>query len=180
MVFIVTDIRNSNIGKFSCLSSAVCLVIAGLYINPVMVGLDVITSKPAAKEIQSIVADDPNGKWIAIDSFYNQGFVLACGAPTINSTNYIPNYDLWSKLDPNREFEEVWNRYAHMIVKLIDDNASNFYLNFEDSMTIELSVKDIDKFGARYIFSQHEINGKWADYLSLIYNEYDVWIYEVK
>ena len=179
-IFIITDIKDKLIGKSCCVLSTICLIMFGLYVNPLMVGIDAITSKPAAKKIHEIVSKDEDSKWIAIDSFYNQGFTLACGAPTINSTNFIPNFEMWEKLDPNKENEEVWNRYAHIIISLSDSDKSTCSLNYMDSLTLELSTNDIDKVGIKYIFAQHEIEGKWSEYLEKIYSEDGVWIYMIK
>ena len=145
-----------------------------------MVGLDAVLSKPAAKKIQEIVSEDPNAIWISSSGGTVSGnFLLANGARTINSVNYIPNYEMWKKLDPDKTYEEVWNRYAHINIELSESDESNYWINQADSITLSLCKSDFDKLKVNYILSQSEIDGEWSQYLEELYSEAGVWIYKV-
>ena len=165
--------------KISTVFVSVCLTLNAMLVNPIMVGVDAILSKPAAKKVQEIAKKDHNGKWIALNSLANSNFLIACGAPTINSTNFIPNFSLWEKLDPEKKYEEVWNRYSHMAVGLSDTNESEFLVNAGDSITCVLSKEDMKKTGVKYLFSQSEILDTWKNMVTEIYYEDNVYIYQI-
>ena len=165
--------------KISTVFVSVCLTLNAMLVNPIMVGVDVILSKPAAKKVQEIAKKDHNGKWIALDSLASSNFLIACGAPTINSTNFIPNFGLWKKLDPDNKYEEVWNRYAHMAVSLSQTDESEFLVRAGDFIACVLSEEDLKKTGVKYLFSQSEIMGSWEDMVTEIYHEDNVYIYQI-
>lgn len=152
------------------------LAIVALRINPVMSGTDAIKSRPVAQEVEKIVLDDQDGKWIALDSMGSPNFLIACGAPTYNSTNYIPNMDLWKILDSDGEYNECYNRYAHVMVNLTDGDTSVELIS-ADLIYLHLSYDDLSKIDVSYIYSQAPIE-RYSD--DLIYDEYGVYIYKVQ
>lgn len=139
-------------------------IVQAVYIRPVAKGLDAVYSKPLAKEIQHICKEDKGAKWLAVtDNILVSGYMVACGAPTINSVNQYPNMDLWAKLDPTGEYEEVYNRYAHVFLDLTEEKTS-FEIVQSDVMQIHLNYDDIKTVGADYIVTLealefHEKNG---------------------
>lgn len=161
-------------------TTIVCVITiyTGFFVNPVMKGLDVIYTKPAAQAIMEIVKEEPKAKWIATDSIATSGFTVACGAPTINSTNFIPNYDLWEKLDSDGEYEENWNRYAHFTIHLVEEDTV-VNLPQEDTISVRLSYSDLEKIGVKYIFAVVPVSPTDTVDLELIYNEAGSYIYKV-
>ncbi len=159
--------------------ASVGLISTGMFVNPIMVGTDAILSKPAAEVIQFITQENKDGKWMALNSVVLPQYALACGAPTINSINYIPNYDMWEILDSEREYEEIWNRYAHMVIAFSDDDQSHYELLGPDLMQMRLNREDFLSLDASYVITQNEIPDGWKDILFEKYNESGIWIYEV-
>lgn len=180
IILLISELKKNSIYKFVRETSCICLLGCGCCVNPIMVGLDAVLSKPAAKKIQEIVSEDPNAIWISSSGGTVSGnFLLANGARTINSVNYIPNYEMWKKLDPDKTYEEVWNRYAHINIELSESDESNYWINQADSITLSLCKSDFDKLKVNYILSQSEIDGEWSQYLEELYSEAGVWIYKV-
>lgn len=129
-----------------------------IYIRPLMKGMDAIYSKPVAREIQRICEEDPEAKWMTEGiEFYLSGFSVACGASTVNSVNTYPNFELWKKLDPTSQYDEIYNRYAHVSIEFVDDETS-FELLYPDHMEVNLSYKDIEKTEAEYLLVVGELN----------------------
>ena len=180
IAIIISKVKKEDVRTWTIVTSGSLLLCAGLCVHPFMIGLDAINSKPVAKEIKSIILENPDSRWIGIGNNINPNFLIACGAPTINSVNYIPNYEMWDLLDPERQYEEVWNRYAHIAVALSDDGNSNYFLNSQDFMTMVLNKADFDKLNIDYVFTQYSLQGEWADSFIEIYNEDGCWIYKVK
>ena len=177
---IISNVKKFKLRKHILVMCGTLLFGASMCIHPLMIGLDVINSKPVAKEIKTILANDPDSIWIGIDGLITPNYLIACGAPTINSVNYVPNYEMWNILDPNKEYEEVWNRYAHVSIDLNEEDVSDYYLNSPDHLTMNLCKKDFDKLNVDYILSCHDIRGEWSEYLELEYSEFGIWLYKVK
>ena len=152
------------------------VLLSGIRVNPLMCGLDAIKSKPLAQEIQSIVEEDKDAKWFGLDSLINGNYLIACGARTYNSTNYIPNMEFWKKLDPNGEYDEVYNRYAHIVVTLTE-KETEMKLVQQDYIQLDLSYEDLLKLDVDYVLS---IYGTLStDYMELIYGENGMYIYHI-
>ena len=155
---------------------SICVVVAGAMINPIMCGTDVITSKPVAKEIKKIVKENPDGKWISMNSAVHGNFLITCGAPTINSANYVPNMELWEKLDPEKEQEEIYNRYAHIIIRLAEDGMREMELKQADLIEAHLTFEDLKTWGVKYVYSVDKIED--SRFKQLYYHN-KAYIYEI-
>ncbi|MBE5940063.1 MAG: alanine:cation symporter family protein [Lachnospiraceae bacterium] len=149
----------------------------GMAVHPVMKGLDVIYSKPVAQEIARIVEEEKDANWISMNHVTG-GFTIACGAPTINSTNYIPNYELWEILDEDGVYNDCYNRYAHMTIVLTEEETS-VRLLYADHIVVNLSYDDLEKIDVKYIYSSEEMVSGGNVTLKEIYGEYNSYIYEV-
>lgn len=164
----------------SCIVIIVFALITGVYIRPITKGTYAVDSKPLAKEIQSIVKTDKKSKWIAYGGgIVLSGFSVACGAPTINSVNTYPNMELWKKLDPSGQYNEVYNRYAHIDIDFTDSDTSMELLQ-ADCMRIHLSYKDLVKTDVKYIVALVPLTSgnEYVDFEQL-YSEDGSYIYKV-
>jgi len=168
---------NKKLEKAAIIVLSTAVLVTGLAVNPLMCGLDVIYSRPVAKEIQEIVEKDPDGKWIACDSGMAANYLIACGAPTINSVNYIPNMKLWRKLDPTGKQEEIYNRYAHINVNLTNEDTT-MSLKQADVILLKLSLEDLEKINAKYIYSNKKLTGTDTVQLQLLYKNKKTYIYQ--
>lgn len=152
----------------------------GAFVHPIQKGFDAIYSKPLAREIMNITESNQHQKWVFLGrSIIPQQFLIACGAPTINSVNLMPNMDLWSKLDPTKKYNDVYNRYAHVQVEFTFDETS-FELITTDTFLLHLSYKDIPKTEISYVYSNEEIESNEYVLFEKIYEEGDSLIYKIK
>ncbi len=154
-------------------------VITGIYIRPLMKGLDAIYSKPLSTAIQDIVSKDREAKWVAHGALPLPGFMISCGAPTINSVNTYPNMKLWKSLDKAGVYEEVYNRYAHILVEFTDGETSMELIQ-PDCFCLRLSYQDFEKTDIDYIVSSSslEIDNQYLSTEEL-YNEAGSYIYKI-
>lgn len=167
--------------KIFCILICIFSVITSISIRPISCGFDAITSKSVSKEISKIAKQDPKGKWLTYDTtFYAPGFLIASGASTINSTNTYPNLELWEKLDENKEYEEIYNRYSHIGVEFTDEDTSFELVMGQDQIKLNLSYKDISKTDVKYVFALQklEINNEYIT-LENLYDEDGAYIYKV-
>lgn len=156
-------------------------ILSGMCIRPVMMGFDAIYSKPVAGYIQEITNDNPTSKWITVSNdIILQGYAVACGAPTLNSVNTYPNMKLWKALDPEGKYNEIYNRYAHISVNLVEEETSMELIQ-ADWINLHLSYSDLHEINVNYILSYEPIEylGTEVD-LTELYEESGIYVYEVK
>lgn len=175
----------TKVGKkqiYSVLSILIAItLIQGVVIRPVSKGLDAIYSKPVAQKIQEICEHD-DGKWIAVaDNIFVSGYLVACGARTVNSVNIYPNIQLWNKLDPKNNYTNIYNRYAHIYLELTE-NPTSFEIFQSDVIKLKLNYDDLKKTEAKYILATHQLNKNDFDNISLteLYKKDGSYIYMLK
>lgn len=152
--------------------------LTGLYVRPISKGLDAIDSKPLAAAVRGEAAANPHAKWIG-QGVATNGFIVACGAPTINFVNTYPNSELWSRLDTDGVNEEYYNRFAYVSINFTEEDTS-FSNPQADILAVQLSYKDIKKTEVEYIASTEPL---YADNeyvrFDCIYDQSDAYIYKV-
>ncbi len=135
-------------------------VFSSVLVNPVQRGIDVVYENPMIQEVQRIVKEDPDAKW-AVDNLgypMNNSLMMA-GASTINSTNVYPNLDFWGQFDPDGAYEDIYNRYAHIVVNLTAEGETEaagkekFELIQADLFKVDLDWEDIKKTGVTYVLT---------------------------
>ena len=134
-----------------------------------------------SKEIKKIVSNDTDSIWItAFTPFYFQNYVAANGAPILNSTNYVPNFDMWEILDTNNEFRDIYNRYAHISVELTLEKTK-IELIAPDHIKLTLNSLNLKDLGIDYILTIENIDEFSTDEtkLNCIYDEDGIKIYKV-
>jgi len=137
----------------------ICVILisftAGFLVNPIDQGTDVVLENDFINEVESIVHDNPNAKWLAGDIPIN--YLIVAGANTINSVNVYPDLDKWHILDPNGENEEVYNRYAYVIVDFQNSTNTTFDLLSPDAFLVNFNVNDLEKLNVSYISTKKDL-----------------------
>ena len=152
-------------------------LIGGIIIAPINKGLAVMYDKPVVKEINKLVNENPNSIFLITDSgIVLPNYFAVNGAKTINSTNQVPNLELYYKLDPNLRYDNIYNRYHHLSVNLTNDKT-NFELIQDDAITLNLNYEDVCITKADYIVSIAD-NEIYNSRYQKIYNEYNLNIYK--
>lgn len=153
----------------------------GVLVWPVQKGADAIYSKPLAHAISEIVEEDPDAKWIALDNWVISNFCAACGAPTITSNNYMPNFALWQSLfdeETYLSYNDIYNRYANMIATLTEGETTLTLIQ-ADLVELDINPDDLEKADVRYVVSYHELQNSAAYECTFeeLYNEAGMYIY---
>ncbi|MDY4793020.1 MAG: hypothetical protein SO172_02455 [Pararoseburia sp.] len=174
---LIAELR-SHIKRLAMVALSVVMIYTGMSFNPVQVGIDPITTKPVAYAIRDIVEKDPDALWIGANNFVLGDYLVALGARTINSTNYVPNLKLWKILDPEEKKEEVYNRYAHLRIDMTDEDTE-FSLAWEDQINLQLNYAKLQDLGIKYLFSVKKLETDQVN-LKQIYGENRAYIYEVQ
>ena len=180
LIYLLLNDSDKNQNYFICLMICVT-VIPGLMVNPITKGSSVMYDKPVAKEIQKITANDRKSKWLVVSEHYlTSNYFIANGAPTINSVNIYPNIDLWKKIDKYNQYESVYNRYSHILVKLTNDDTSFEMVAGADLIRININYEELDKNEIKYIATDYQIDRKTMkeNNFEELYQEYGIFIYK--
>lgn len=146
--------------------------------NPIRLGSNDLTEIDELQAVSDIVETDPDAIWAVEDSFPITNSIIMVGARTINSTNVYPDLDKWKILDKNEEYKEVYNRYAHISINILEEETSvdTFELVQADVFKLNITIGQLKQLGVKYLFTRKEHN---IDDLVLINQINGYYIYEV-
>lgn len=160
------------------------MLVAGFTINPINSGINMVTDSPILQAAEEINNND-NGIWLAESlAFPCANYLSMAGAPVINATNIYPNMDLWKMLDKENKYEEVYNRYAHVYMELVENEdqiSDKFVLLSTDSFKVFVTPEELKEMNIKYIFTirvMEDYNSEKQEF-DLIYNENNYHIYKV-
>ncbi len=169
-------------------SFALVMAALGLCVHPVMNGADALTEKPFAAAVRAEAEKNPDAKWVGCGGTLVGQYLIANGAPTVNSTNYTPNLDFWHIFDPEGENEFIYNRYAHIAITFTDEETS-MELYYADTAGLRINFGDIKKADISYVASvsgeidfgltDEELLEKYKIEFKLIYGESGAFIYQI-
>lgn len=170
-------------------SMAAIMCVLGLCVHPVMCGADALVRKPVALAVREVVEADPDAKWIGYGNNNIIGqYLVANGAPTVNSVHYIPNLDFWHLFDPEGEDEFIYNRYAHVSIEFTD-GPTEMELIQADYVKLDINFGDIKKTGVSYVaaingeidfgISAEELLERYGIGFELLYSESRACIYRI-
>ena len=131
--------------------------VAGGLVNPIESGTDYYFNQPIIEETSAIVSQDPNATWIISGNIYIDE-IIGVGAHTLNSVNTYPNFETWQKLDPNNESYEIYNRYAHIPIVLVNNQPTTFISgDAQEMFTLYLNTNDLEKLNITYVLSPNSL-----------------------
>ena len=146
-------------GLLSC-SIVAIMIISGGMVNPLRRGTDVIYNSEIIKQVQQIQKEE-NGKWIVEGTNFHTGnFILMAGVPVINSTNTYPDMEKWYKIDTEKKYEDVYNRYANITINIRNDQEmpqKKFKLLHPDDFEVNLTPQELQKLEVKYIFTANDL-----------------------
>lgn len=160
------------------------MIMTGATVNPIRTGTDVIYDSEIIKEVQKI-NNNEQGKWIVESLGFPYGnYLLMAGASTINSTNTYPDMEKWKKFDTNNIYEDVYNRYAHIVVKIVkteNEYEEKFTLLTPDTFQVQLIPEELKELDVKYVFTVNDLEQYQTQDIkfSLIYNYENYKIYQL-
>lgn len=164
----------------------ICIItlsfLTGALVNPIDYGTDVIFETDYFNHVEKIVEDDPNALWIIEDSINENDIFICAGAKTINSVHAYPDFDKWHKIDPDNQYNELYNRFAHIKVDLQKENHTSFELWHANSIKLHLNINDLKKLNISYISSKGNLEKLSNEHVKFdkIYQENGYKIFNVK
>lgn len=135
-------------------TSALVVFVAGMCVNPLQRGADALLGSETLHKLQEHAQSDPDALWVTDDSIMGQACISA-GIPTITSVNVYPDLDRWHMIDPERAYEDYYNRYEHITLTLGNELA--FENPWPDICAATLTPDDVVAFGADYWLSGQDL-----------------------
>lgn len=140
---------------------AVVAWFSALTVNPIHRGLDAIYSSKLTQTIKAETEkDNGTGLWIVENlGFPYQNLPMTVGAPTINSTNVYPNLKRWEKFGKTNEDKILYNRYAHITIKIVEDTYKGpaFEGIESDQIQLNLKVNQLQTLQVEHIMTNQEL-----------------------
>ena len=155
MVLLSTNRKAMNAAAWSIVLFS---IFTGSLINPVRSGITFFDKSDTIAMMREMEEEDGGAVWIIDNMSYpysNMG--LLEGLNTINSTNPYPDLERWHLIDPEGDYEEIYNRYANM--DLVLSNENRFELVGPDYIRVYLSEEGLKTLGVDYILTNREIEG---------------------
>ena len=159
------------------LAAIIVSIMSGLFVNPIIKGTNIMYDKPYAKEVRKLQSEDP-GNWIVIGSTAVPNYTAVQGVPVINTVNMYPDLERMKLLDPDNKYENIYNRYAHISIELVE-TQTRFELLSADFYVIYLNVNDLKKLDVKYVVCPGKIEYKDLN-LEQIYYKSGLYIYKFK
>ena len=181
LLYVTVDSERENkaLSRKSVLTKVLpCIIffmvfLTGSLVNPVRAGVRAVEQLPELERAYEISKEDRDALWIVEGEKYPiTNALLLKGIKTINSTNVYPDIERWSMIDPSAE--DIYNRYAHIEIKLISDAEKNqkknqrFELIEQDCFRVYLTYNDLKKLDVSYIFSSSVIEDERLELLDSI------------
>lgn len=160
---------------------SILIVISSFRINPISRGIDAFKNHKTTNVISNITKKD-DSYWLVTDSPAYAGYVLACGAKVANATNFYPDYEKWKLIDPKKEDDDKYNRYANMTVDLTREKT-DFSLITPDHLHIKLNYQDLKKLKIKYIFTLNNLENDFKEENiknKLFYEDSQINIYKIE
>ena len=108
------------------------------------------------------------------------------GVPVINSTNTYPDLDRWNKIDTEKKYQDVYNRYAHITINIVQNeeelSEDKFVLLNPDSFKVYLTAEELKTLEIKYIFSINKLEQFNTENIKFnqIYNYENYYIYKIE
>ncbi|MBQ3271050.1 hypothetical protein IJH10_00385 [Candidatus Saccharibacteria bacterium] len=149
--------------SFLVLTSLLVLV-SGATVNPIARGVSPLFSHPLEKKISELAKSDKDAYWLAEGDTRLTAIGIANGAKVLNAVNFYPDFKKWSLIDESGQFKDVYNRYAHIVVQLTDNETQFIPGPTADIFTLKLNYEDSLKWPIKYIVSPSELLEKQTIY----------------
>lgn len=88
---------------------------------------------------------------------------LLAGAPTINCTNTYPVMERWEAIDTEKQYENVYNRYANFHIILKKDGEAVFKNPVPDQVELSMPVDDLKTLQISWILTKNDLEGLETD-----------------
>lgn len=160
---------NRGVARLTALLLSGIVFLSGVLVNPVQYDTRELTDNQITNLAKPISEADPEALWIVEGLGYPViNLLIPVGIPTINSTNVYPILERWRLLDPTGEYEDIYNRYAHIVVTLTHSPTCFEAGVTPDQFVVRLNPDDLKTLGVGYIYTRRDLSEYGNDAVELI------------
>jgi hypothetical protein len=110
-------------------------------INPLYRGVDSIDQTPVAEQLNKYPSDK-NNKWVAYGDHRFAQYLVGNGQAVLNGIHYYPLFDMWAVIDPEKNYYDIYNRYAHIHFTDNEENPEMIELIYSDQINVNIDPCD--------------------------------------
>lgn len=155
IVFAITYFLIMGKKKHWAYTMFIIAMISGATVNPIAIGIAPLNKTEISNEIRKISEEDKEALWIG-ESNLNGQYLIANDIKCLNGVNTCPNFKWLNIVDPEKEYCDIYNRFAHISIKL--GEKTEFNLIAADAYEASLTYKNIKDLGAKYYFSSSKMS----------------------
>jgi hypothetical protein len=140
----------------ACIITAVLPIL--LLYNQLSTNLDYVYKTELAGQIQRLDALADRPLWIcygAGNGRYTGVLVSTLGGRAISGIQWPPALEFWHRLDPSRQYEDLYNRHAHIYLHYTDDETVSYSSPFVHILEVTIRADNpvLKQMGAKYILA---------------------------
>lgn len=157
--FLLLNFADERYKKIFLGVAVILSLISSLTVNPIVKGTNPITKTDFAKVVQEEVSKDKEGLWITENmDMVVSNYLVAQGAKTLNATQTYPSEEFWKNVlgENVQNYREIWNRYAHIKVKIIEEGSSYVQEISDDHIELYLTTGKLEELNVKYIVSYND------------------------
>ena len=128
------------------------LLLAGGFVNPVQHGLDMLDDFDLVKTLKSI-ENGPDDLYALEGGYPVTEVPLLAGKRCINTDQPYADLDRWAPVDPDRKFEDAYNRLCHVAVTLAEPGEETYFEEGGNAIEVRLTREDLAKLGVNYLIT---------------------------
>ena len=152
-VFMKLSDRAKNVAGIAWI---VMMLFAGLLVNPVVRGADAVYENKLLNEVKAEVeAKDELWAFDGVHTYMGTS-LLTVGAKSLNAIQVYPDLSMWYEIDPDRKYEEVYNRYQHIRLNIVPAGTS-FRVLTPDSIEADLCPENLKQLGVEKIVTKQNL-----------------------
>ena len=155
MVFALTYFLITGKEKKWLYTMFIVAFVAGATINPISIGIGPLTKTEIAGQIKQISEEDKDALW-AGENNYNGQYLIANDVKTLNGVNEYPNFKWLEIVDPDKTYNDIYNRFAHIGIQL--GEKTEFVLVAPDAYIAYLTYDNLKDIGVKYYFSSNQMS----------------------
>ena len=105
--------------------------ISTFIVNPLYQGLNIIMNSSLSNKVHELNQKDyEDSLWVVYDSLPLANYLAGNGAHVLNSTQFVPQNELWKVFDTKGKYIDIYDRYAHIAFMMPQDQLVNQDIKF--------------------------------------------------
>jgi hypothetical protein len=137
-------------------------LLVSLSVNPLVNGMSQTRESAVVSTAKSIDSEqDGAGAWVG-ETYVIASLLTTAGVQNLSGVNLYPNVPAWELIDPDREYENAWNRYSQAVWSFdVSSKAPVVRLVQTDMVEVIINPCDpvLDKFNVRHLVTPRRMQG---------------------